>query len=141
MIISFVTELLGLRAAKLFYFRMLRNLILAPMRWVPMRDVNRKPEIRILVLNPIWNRFSTIENRFAKKAVLTFLVLITPTVWIQTWASTGIFSEGENWQNILFGKFDIDGKGTNEGAENKNITAKSVNIKYFNMFHVFQVFC
>ena len=52
------------------------------------------------------------------------LPLIKGMLSIKTWASTGIFSEGE----YLRGKFVIDGMGTNEGAENKNRTAKSVNI-------------
>jgi len=31
-------------------------------------------------------------------------------------------------EKYLRGKFEIDGRGTNEGAENQNRTAKSVNI-------------
>jgi hypothetical protein len=33
-LIAFATELLGLRAARILYFRMLRNVIRAPMRYV-----------------------------------------------------------------------------------------------------------
>lgn len=42
------------------------------------------------------------------------------------WAPTGIFSEGENilWEV----KLEIESTGTNDGAENKNRTAKSSSI-------------
>ena len=49
-----------------------------------------------------------------------------PLIKVYTWVPTGIISEVGN---ILEGaKFEIDGTGTNKGAENKNKSANSVNI-------------
>ena len=48
---------------------------------------------------------------------------------LRPWAFAGIFSGG----NIFGGESEIHGTGTNEGAENKNRTAKSVNILMFSV--------